>query len=244
MKKIDVLDEGYVAVHPDGVMGSDLTIANSARVSYNKRKEELDEKDHRLINFLAREGHTSPFRHATMQFEVKVPLMIARQWWKYIVGAGFQDPMVAWNESSRRYITERNTYHLPDTFRLAPANSKQGSGEAVSQEINEKYLNLLAQQQLQGEALYQQALADGICAEQARLFLPAYGMYVSFYWTASVQGIAHLIKQRTAKDSQWEFQQYAVAVKRLAMEHFPLAIEALLEVETEVETLRRLEEVK
>lgn len=227
MKLINVLDGGYVAVHEDGVMGSDKTIVNAARVSYGKRVEELSDKDERLISFLAREGHTSPFRHATMQFEAKVPLMIARQWWKYIVGAGFQDPMVAWNESSRRYITERNEYHMPDYFRKAPENSKQGSGEPISDEMNEKWLNILAHHQMQGEALYQQAMADGICAEQARLFPSAYGLYVYFYWTASVQGVAHLINQRTQPDAQKEFQDYANAIKELATQHFPLAIKAL-----------------
>jgi thymidylate synthase (FAD) len=227
MKKIDVLDGGYVAVHDDGVMGSDLTIVNAARVSYNKRKEVLDEKDKRLITFLAREGHTSPFRHATMQFEAKVPLMIARQWWKYIVGAGFQDPMVAWNESSRRYITERNEYHLPEYFRTAPENSKQGSGPPIDTEKNDYWLNQLAQHQLRGEALYQQAMADGICAEQARLFPSAYGLYVSFYWTASLQGVAHLYNQRSKPDAQWEFQLFADAIGKIANEYFPVSFDAL-----------------
>lgn len=226
--KVDVLDGGYVINHPDGVMGSDLTIANSARVSYQKRSESLSEADMKLIDFLAREGHTSPFRHATIQFEAKVPLMIARQWWKYIVGAGFQDPMVAWNESSRRYITERNEYYLPEFFRQAPENSKQGSGPPVSDELNEKWLNILAAHQLQGEALYQQAIADGICPEQARLFPSAYGLYVSFYWTASVQGCAHLIAQRSKPDAQWEFQLFADAIYKIAKWHFPLSIEALI----------------
>ena len=228
MKKIDVLDEGYVVLHEDGTMGSDLTIVNSARVSYGKRKEVLEDNDKRLIEFLAREGHTSPFRHATMQFEVRAPLMVARQWWKYIVGAGFQDPIVAWNESSRRYITEKNEYHLPDTFRKAPTNSKQGSGAPVESDLNDFWLNQLAMYQMQGESLYQRAMADGICAEQARLFTPAYGLYVSFYWTASVQGVVHLIKQRTKPDAQLEFQEFANAIKELAMEKFPLSVEALL----------------
>lgn len=227
LNKIDILDEGYVILHEDGVMGSDLSIVNSARVSYGKRKEVLESSDEKLIAFLAREGHTSPFRHATMQFEVRCPLMIARQWWKYIVGAGFQDPMVAWNESSRRYITEKNDYHLPEYFRLAPENSKQGSGAPVSDEVNEKWLNLLAHHQLMGESLYQQAMADGICAEQARLFPSAYGLYVSFYWTASLQGVAHLVNQRTKPDAQKEFQDYAEAIKSLAMEHFPIALKEL-----------------
>jgi len=226
--KIDVLDGGYVINHADGVLGSDLTIANAARVSYNKRTESLTDADKRLIEFLAREGHTSPFRHATIQFEARVPLMIARQWWKYIVGAGFQDPMIAWNESSRRYITEKNEYHLPDYFRKAPENSKQGSGAPVDDATNEKWLNILAQHQLQGESLYQMAMADGICAEQARLFPSAYGLYVTFYWTASVQGCAHLIAQRTKPDAQKEFQDFARAIEEIARVRFPLAIEALI----------------
>ena len=228
MIKVDCLDGGYVINHADGVMGSDLTVANAARVSYQKRSESLSEDDEKLINFLAREGHTSPFRHVTIQFEARVPLMIARQWWKYIVGAGFQDPIVAWNESSRRYITERNEYHLPEFFRQAPENSKQGSGPPVSDELNDKWLNILAAHQLQGESLYQQALADGICAEQARLFPSAYGLYVSFYWTASLQGCAHLIAQRSKPDAQWEFQLFADAIQKIAKERFPASLEALI----------------
>lgn len=232
MKKIEVLDKGYVILHEDGVMGSDLSIANSARVSYNKRTEELSDKDEKLIKFLAREGHTSPFRHATMQFEVSCPLMIARQWWKYIVGAGFQDPMVAWNESSRRYITETNEYHVPDFFRSAPENSKQGSGAPVKDNLNSMWIDMLLKHQLQGERLYQQAMNDGICAEQARLFLSSYGMYVKFYWTASLQGIAHLIRQRTKPDAQLEFQHYAQAIETLALQHFPISLKELLNSES------------
>lgn len=229
MNKIDVLDGGYVILHEDGTMGSDLTIANSARVSYQKRAEKMSDKDESLIDFLAREGHTSPFRHATIQFEAKVPLMIARQWWKYIVGAGFQDPMVAWNESSRRYVTSENEYHVPEYFREAPDSSKQGSGRPVSGELNEKWINMLIRHQLQGESLYRQMMADGICAEQARLSLSAYGIYVYFYWTASVQGCAHLIAQRTKQDAQKEFQDYANAVLKLAKTKFPISIEKLIE---------------
>src|SRR5690625_1040124 len=101
--KINVLNNGYVRLRD--VMGEDRTVANAARVSFDKRTEELDEKDERLIAFLAREGHDSPFRHASLQFEVYAPLMIARQWWKYQIGSNNSE-YSAWNESSRRYITE------------------------------------------------------------------------------------------------------------------------------------------
>ncbi|UYL94089.1 thymidylate synthase [Geobacillus phage vB_GthS_PK5.1] len=227
MKK--VLDKGYVRLVD--VMGSDLTVVNSARVSYNKAKEELDETDIRLIKFLAREGHTSPFRHATLQFEVYAPLMVARQWWKYVVGS--DHVMDAWNESSRRYITEEPTFYIPkaNEWRSAPANSKQGSGEPVGEEIGEHYtLNLMRLIEA-GEKLYEEALKDGICAEQARLFLPAYGMYVRWYWTASLQSVAHFLNQRLAHDAQKEIQEYAKAVYELAIEKFPVSLPELLKNE-------------
>ncbi len=92
------------------VLGNDLTAVNAARVSYNKESSEMTDKDQKLIDYLVDHGHTSPFRHAIVQLEVYAPLMVARQWWKHVIGSshqeGSQDPFTAWNESSRRYITE------------------------------------------------------------------------------------------------------------------------------------------
>lgn len=222
---INVLDKGYVRLV--NVMGSDLSVANSARVSYDKESTELSEKDARLIRFLAREGHTSPFRHATLQFEMYAPLMVARQHWKYVVGS--DHTMDAWNESSRRYITEEPTFYIPkaNEWRAAPENSKQGSGRPVIPEIGLYYTKNLEKLISEGERLYEKALEEGICAEQARLFLPAYGMYVRYYWTASLQSVAHFLQQRLAHDSQVEIQEYAKAVKALAEPHFPVSIAEL-----------------
>lgn len=112
MSFVKVLDEGYVRLVDH--MGSDLTVVNAARVSYAKESSQLSERDIKLIKFLAGEGHTSPFRHAIAQFEVYAPLMVARQWWKYVVGSahyeGTGDSLDAWNESSRRYITEEPVF--------------------------------------------------------------------------------------------------------------------------------------
>ena len=224
--KIDVLDKGYVRLRD--VMGDDRTVANAARVSFDKRTEKLTEKDERLIAFLAREGHESPFRHASLQFEVYAPLMVARQWWKYVVGS--DHIMDAWNESSRRYITENNEFYIPaaNKWRSYPDNVKQGSGDAVEYELGQSYTQDLLDYIAMGERLYQDALNQGIAPEQARLFLPAYGLYVRWYWTASLQSVAHLIKQRTAPDAQHEFRQYAEAVKELALEKFPVSLRELL----------------
>ncbi|OYD08562.1 FAD-dependent thymidylate synthase [Paludifilum halophilum] len=225
---VKVLDKGYVRMVD--TMGDDLTVVNAARVSYDKQKEELDERDERLIRFLAREGHTSPFRHASLQFEIYAPLMVARQWWKYVVGSSHQDNMVAWNESSRRYVTEEPTFYIlaPDEWRQAPENSKQGSGDPVDTvdgiEISGKLIRFINE----GERLYREALEVGICAEQARLFLPAYGMYVRWYWTSSLQGVAHFLNQRLAHDAQKEIQGYAQAVDVLARKDFPRSLEELV----------------
>jgi thymidylate synthase (FAD) len=222
---INVLDKGYVRLV--NVMGSDLSVANSARVSYDKESTELSEKDVGLIRFLAREGHTSPFRHATLQFEMYAPLMVARQHWKYVVGS--DHTMDAWNESSRRYITEEPTFYIPkaEEWRSAPENSKQGSGDILDLttgwELTARLISIVEE----CEAFYKAAMEMGACAEQARLFLPAYGMYVRYYWTASLQSVAHFLQQRLAHDSQVEIQEYAKAVKALAEPHFPVSIAEL-----------------
>jgi thymidylate synthase (FAD) len=222
---VNCLDKGYVRLV--NVMGSDLSVANSARVSYDKESTELSEKDARLIRFLAREGHTSPFRHATLQFEMYAPLMVARQHWKYVVGS--DHTMDAWNESSRRYITEEPTFYIPNEneWRSAPENSKQGSGAILGFETGVGLTQELCEFVEKGEELYRWAMANGACAEQARLFLPAYGMYVRYYWTASLQSVAHFLQQRLAHDSQVEIQEYAKAVKELAEPHFPVSIAEL-----------------
>ncbi|MCM3314868.1 FAD-dependent thymidylate synthase [Psychrobacillus sp. MER TA 17] len=232
MTKLGILDHGYIRLVD--VMGSDLTVVNAARVSYAKESSELSERDIRLIKFLAREGHTSPFRHAIAQFEIYAPLMVARQWWKYVIGSahaeGSGDSLDAWNESSRRYITEEPVFYVPrdDEWRSVPESSKQGSGEPIAKSIGAEYSSELRQLIALGETLYDKAIADGICAEQARLFLPSYGMYVRWYWTASLQSVCHFLAQRLEHDAQKEIQEYAKAILKLIEPHFPVAVGGLL----------------
>jgi thymidylate synthase (FAD) len=235
MTKIDIHEKGYVRLVT--VMGSDLTVANAARVSYDKESHELSDKDERLIHYLAKHGHTSPFRHAMLQFEIYSPLMVARQHFKYLVGSSFQEPsgdnMMAWNESSRRYVTEEPTFYIPQAneWRSAPENSKQGSGAPVIENLGAYFTEELLNYIEQGEELYRQALSSEICAEQARLFLPAYGMYVRYYWTASLQSVAHFLNQRLSHDAQKEIQEYAKAIYELASEKFPVSIGELVTAE-------------
>ena len=220
-----VLDKGYVRLVD--VMGSDLSVANAARASFAKESTALSAADARLIDYLARENHMSPFRHAFMTFEIKAPLMVARQHWKYVIGS--DHTMDSWNESSRRYVTSEPEFYIPsqEQWRLAPDNKKQGSGGPL-----DPWTGTLLSQQLedyiqQGEALYNMAMQNGVAAEQARLFLPAYGMYVIYRWSCSLQSVALFLNQRLEEESQREIQDYARAVKDLIIDKFPVSIPLL-----------------
>src|SRR5699024_3544783 len=229
MKKINVLDKGYIRLVD--VMGDDNTVINAARVSFDKEADRYtDEQNKRLIDFLAREGHDSPFRHAVLQFEVYAPMTVTRHWEKYLLGSNNSE-FGSRNESSRRYITENEEFYIPkaNEWRSKPeASIKQGSGEPVNEDLGYKYTEVLREYIGEGELWYKNAIEDGIAPEQARLFLPAYGMYVRFRWTATLQTVAHLIKQRTADDAQFEFRLYAEAIKELTLDKFPESLGALL----------------
>lgn len=232
-----VLDHGYVRLADH--MGSDLAVANDARVSFDKESMFLSPADIKLIRFLASRHETSPFRHSIIKLECYAPLMIARQWWKYNVGSSHLEQMdlgTAWNESSRRYITEEPVFYIPTPhqWRGAPKNKKQGSdgfladhGDFGKAEARGS-TNLL--EELFGQALdvYHDLLKTGIAPEQARLALPSYAMYVRWRWTASLQAVAWFLTERLAHKAQWELNQYAQAVYHIVKPVFPISIDELL----------------
>lgn len=225
---INVLDKGYVRLVDS--LGSDLSVVNAARASFAKESKQLEQKDAQLIDFLIRENHMSPFRHAMVTFEFKAPLMVARQHWKYVVGS--DHTMDAWNESSRRYVTMEPEFYIPanDEWRLAPDNKKQGSGGPIGPWIGAVLTDELKRYIEQGEALYNMAMENGVAAEQARLFLPAYGMYVVYRWTCSLQSIALFLNQRLEEAAQVEIRDYARAVFDLVQPIFPVSINGLVGV--------------
>jgi thymidylate synthase (FAD) len=138
--------------------------------------------------------------------------------------------MDSWNESSRRYITIEPEFYVPksEKWRLAPDNKKQGSGGPI-----DPWTGALLSEELrkfidQGEALYSMALNNGVAPEQARLFLPAYGMYLIYRWSCSLQSIALFLNQRLAADAQHEITEYAKAVYQLIQPKFPVSITCLV----------------
>ena len=232
LNKIEVLDKGYVRLVD--VLGSDLSVVNAARVSYDKESLEFSERDSKLLDFLIRENHMSPFRHAALTFEVYAPLFVARQWWKYAVSSTHVDEQNGWNESSRRYITEAEEFYVPqpDSWRSKPENSKQGSGAPISSDFGQVFTQKLEEIIKLGTELYHEAMDADIAPEIARLFVPAYGMYVRWRWTVSLQGAITFLNQRLADDAQREIQQYAFAVRDLTSNVFPIVSKALLKNES------------
>jgi thymidylate synthase (FAD) len=227
--KIDVLDKGYVRY--DKHMGSDLDVVNSAKVSFDRSSESFEEREARLLAFLVRDEHTSTFRHSAMTLEIYAPLLTARQWFKYAVASSHLEEQFGWNESSRRYITESIEYYLPGPgeWREAPENKKQGSGDLFEPDLGSTFTEVLAEYQARGTELYNIMLNDGVAPEQARLFLPAYGLYVRWRWTFSLGAGLHFLHQRLAHDAQSEIREYAEATKLIIAEHFPNSVAATLE---------------
>jgi len=226
--KINVLDKGYVRLVD--TLGNDLSVANAARVSYDKQSSEMSERDAKLIKFLWDEKHTSPFRHAALTFEVYAPLFVARQWWKHAVASTHLDDQNGWNESSRRYITENEEFYVPEAneWRSKPENSKQGSGEPIMEGRGNYFTTALNNYIEQGEELYQRAMDQEVAPELARLFLPAYGMYVRWRWTVSLHGVLTFLDQRLPSDAQFEIRKYAEAVKELTKDSFPYTYQVAL----------------
>lgn len=208
-----VLDKGFVRLVE--VMGSDMSVVNSARISFAKEVTEIGDRDEKLIRYLWEHRHTSPFRHATLQFHVKAPLFVLRQWMKHQIGC-------SWNEVSGRYVKFDNAdFYIPEVWREQHESNKQGSkGSIESQES----ASLLYKDSMQlAVTRYKNLLDLGVCKEQARMVLPL-SMYTECYWTASLQAIMHFLELREDNHSQWEIQQYAQAVRELALEHFPISL--------------------
>lgn len=217
--EVRVLNRGYVRYIDS--MGNDLSVVNAARASFKKESIEWTVGDEKLLKFLLKEGHTSPFRHQVITVEVKAPLMVARQLLKYQVASRHIEDQGGWNEASYRYVTLGLEFYNPTTWRLAAENKKQGSAGNADPDVSVSQNLKLANHIQKSVELYEAALDDGIAPEQARLFLPAYGLYVTWRWTMSLQTMLHVISERTAQDAQHETRQYGLALKEIASRLFP-----------------------
>jgi len=201
--------------------GSDLTVANSARVSFAKESEyeddawgppKLKEKDAKLIRYLAREKHISPFGHCFATFRVKAPIFVARQLVKH--------KFLRWNEISRRYVDSEPEFYEPKVWRGRSADKKQGS---------EGVVNITLDQEVQWNrqlSTYKTLLSEGVAPEQARIVLPQ-SMMTEWYWSGSLDAFADMCRLRCKEDTQAETQEVAWAISLKMEDLYPVSWRAL-----------------
>ena len=208
-------------------MGSDLSVVNAARVSFAKTSEldvipdagpvegYLRYEDERLIKYLAKHNHWSPFGHASMQFHIKAPVFVARQLVKHQVG-------LVWNEVSRRYVDDEVEFYEPTEWRLAAENKKQGSSdETIKFSVTPTHEWC--------RQTYKNLLSAGVAPEMARMVLPQ-STYTEWYWSGTLYAFARVCNLRCKPDAQVETQMIADQIDVLAKELFPNSWEALRDV--------------
>ena len=206
-------------------MGSDLSVVNAARVSFGKKSEwmprihygeqlVLKPKDAKLIKYLAKHKHKSPFNHTFVTFHVKAPIFVARQLQKH--------EYMPWNEVSRRYVDDDPEFYFPLTWRGRSTDKKQGSEGEVKSNFNINYHTMTA---LKG---YQQMLDEGVAPEQARMVLPQ-SMMTEWYWSGTLFAFAKMCSLRLKSDTQEETQLVAQKVALTMAKIYPVSWDALME---------------
>ena len=208
-------------------MGSDLSVVNAARVSFGKKSDwmprvhngeqlVLTSKDAKLISYLAKHQHKSPFNHAFATFHIKAPIFVARQLQKH--------EYMPWNEISRRYVDSEPEFYQPDVWRGRSEDKKQGSDGVVN--VSYKSISALAKHEMWCIKTYKQLLGDGIAPEQARMVLPQ-SMMTEWYWSGSVYAFAKMCGLRLKPDAQYETRLVAEQIEDKMTELFPESWTAL-----------------
>ena len=218
-RTIDVLDHGFVRL--DDAMASDLSVVNAARVSFARRKEEMDDADAGLIRFLLRERHGTPFEHNAFRFHVRAPIFVAREWFRHRVGS--------FNEFSMRYAKATDDFYVPAAEDVRTQVGKPGSYsfEEVDPAIAETTREELRAVYESAFAAYERLVELGVARELARSVLPV-GAYTEFYWTVNARSLMNFVSLRAAETAQREIRRYADACERFLAEEMPVSYEAFV----------------
>lgn len=215
--KIPIGSNGYVEILE--VFGDDLTVVNAARVSFNKESTELGPRDTGLIKYLAKHEHISPFFHPQLRFRLKMPIFIAREWFRHTIG-------FARNEVSRRYVDTPPEVWIPDDFRERDPNLKQGSKpESIAD--NESAVKAYIEAMDVSLTTYKTLIGLGVAPEIARATLPQ-SMYTEFIETGSLAAYARLCALRLDPHAQKEIQEFSAAISTVCASRFPISWAALV----------------
>jgi len=210
---IRVLDHGFVRL--DDAMATDLSVVNAARVSFARRKEEMDESDEGLIRFLMRDRHGTPFEHNSFRFHIRTPLFVAREWFRHRIGS--------FNEFSMRYARATDEFYVPEPEDVRSQIGKPGaySFEPVSDELAETAREELRAVYEAAYAAYERLVEAGVARELARAAIPV-GAYTEFYWTVNARALMNFVSLRAADTAQREIRRYADACELFLAEKMPV----------------------
>lgn len=200
-------------------MGNDLTVVNAARVSFDKHHDKFTSGDEKLIAYLAKHGHWTPFGHPQLQFRISAPIFVARQLVKHQVG-------LVWNEVSRRYVDTPPTFYYTDEWRKKATDKKQGSSDEeviLSTRIKDDIIYV----QEKAAQLYTELLSKGVAPEQARILLPL-SLYTEWYWTGSLYAFSRVCNLRLSEDTQIETQAIAQKISAWLKVQFPISWKYLI----------------
>jgi thymidylate synthase (FAD) len=216
---IPVLDHGFVRL--DAAMADDLSVVNSARVSFGRRKTEMDDADAGLIRFLMRDRHGTPFEHNSFRFHVRCPIFVAREWFRHRIGS--------FNEFSMRYARATDDFYVPEADDVRSQVGKPGAyrfepvdpdlADAAREEIQAVYETAYS--------TYESLVERGVARELARSVLPV-GSYTEFFWTVNARALMNFVSLRNAETAQREIRRYAEAVERFLGEKMPITHEAFV----------------
>ena len=225
-KTIYLYEDGIGSVSLVDHMGSDITVVNSARVSFGVEKQSLDRRDKRLINYLIKHRHTSTLEHNLITFKFVVPLFVRSQHHRHRTWS--------YNEISRRYTDKNLQFYLPESFRTQHESNRQASNEeelinpTITPKLADTYIKASdAVESFKNHSLdlFNKLLESGVCREQARMVLPQ-NMYTEYYGTVNLNNLLKFIDLRTHEGAQWEIQKVAEACLDIATDLFPVTVQS------------------
>lgn len=197
-------------------LGSEATVVNAARVSFGRMREEMDERDVVLLDYLIENKHTSPLEHVVFTFSVHCPLFVRGQWHRHRTWS--------YNEISRRYTEVDMEFYVPPAIRAQAKNDRQASVDA---DFDDSAIRAKIQSQNDASfKLYNELLDDGVCREQARGVL-SQNMMVTFWATVDLSNLIHFLELRDSEHAQWEIREYAIAIKKLIQPIVPNVFDTL-----------------
>ena len=227
--QLDPLGDGKSSLRLLDSMGNSLSVVNDARQSFAGESAEWTERDGKLLGYLAKHHHTSPFRGVVFKWSVKAPLFIARQWWKHTVASTFVDDQLGWNEKSFRYCAaDEAKFYIPTEFLQQSEDNRQASAGALAADKQSLALMQYVRALHACQTAYEGLLLTGVSKEQARAILPS-ALYTSFVWTCSLQALFHFISLRIGHGAQGEIVAYAKALLELGRPVAPEAFDAFAE---------------